>query len=622
MGWFSNACSWIGNKASAASNWVQKNAVTIVATAAATAAVIALAPVSAPAISLTFATACIKTVVCATAAGSVAGGITGGIKEGVKAHLAGTSVWDGIKDGTRSGMKSGATTGAITGLSSVAFGIAGHYVGGQIGGSLGATKGAQIGEQIVEKFGETFGAFGKSVIQNASQFIGKAVGTMNGNTTGALIGKAVGGTIGLLTGTNDSKKEEETEERQLTLDTAKKQTEQIEAAKKISHKADNLLRQGKYQEAAENDNKAFDKSQFIENGTNYKAAQKNSTVNAEKLKCQANINISQQKNDNLAKTAISAINLHRKGEAAFDEGKYDIAHDLYKSALAKTASSQQKRQYAKDLNDARYEIEVQKLNLQGDVCFAQGQYEQALDKYCAAYGKASSKAKTCVHYSKNKTKAQIELSAANLILKGDKLLSQKQYAAAAHQYQEASRISQINKDFYQKYMAHAASQLCQQIKQMIHEGAVAENSDNPEEAEKIFDNALAFAKENLELWKNNKICADYIKCLELKIAGNKIFNEANSHDEGNMELEKLKNIAKQYQLAEDAFTECVKYDTNFQESLSCVQEYKATLEQKIKTLESSDSLQFDYCVNITNDVHHQQGDIDVVELQGDLIANI
>jgi hypothetical protein len=63
-------------------------------------------------------------------------------------------------------------------------------------------------------------------------------------------------------------------------------------------------------------------------------------------------------------------------------------------------------------------------------------------------------------------------------------------------------------------------------------------------------------------------------------------------------------------------------DNKLLEVKSIATEYKATLEQKIKTLESSDSLQFDYCVNITNDVHHQQGDIDVVELQGDLIANI
>lgn len=79
----------------------------------------------------------------------------------------------------------------------------------------------------------------------------------------------------------------------------------------------------------------------------------------------------------------------------------------------------------------------------------------------------------------------------------------------------------------------------------MNAGWNAENNDNPEEAQRIFDNALKIAKEGLDIWKNNKTCIDYVKCIELKIDGNRIFNEANDTD-GNTELEQLQNIDKAY----------------------------------------------------------------------------
>ncbi|ALN41222.1 hypothetical protein ASQ44_03625 [Rickettsia rhipicephali] len=193
----------------------------------------------------------------------------------------------------------------------------------------------------------------------------------------------------------------------------------------LNSQGDNLFNQGRYHEAHSKYQEAYDKSQITKEKNKY-------TICKDKVKAELN-----------------AIGLKKLGDVEFNVGRYDSAKVKYQEAFNKSSVAAHKTTYTNCISKAQVELDAQSAYQCGKMLFNQGKYSDALKKYQAAH--SSSKvinAKST--YNDEISKVKVEISAKQLYEQGETLYRAGNYVEAKTKYNEAVYTSEVNKDYYSR----------------------------------------------------------------------------------------------------------------------------------------------------------------------------
>ncbi|MGN7619489.1 MAG: hypothetical protein ACTJLN_01500 [Rickettsia amblyommatis] len=276
----------------------------------------------------------------------------------------------------------------------------------------------------------------------------------------------------------------------------------------LNSQGDNLFNQGKYHEAHSKYQEAYDKSQVSTQYNKY-------STNRDK-----------------AKAELDAINLNSQGDNLFNQGRYHEAHSKYQEAYDKSQVSTQYNKYSTNRDKAKTELDAINLNSQGDNLFNQGRYHEAHSKYQEAYDK-SQVSTQYNKYSTNRDKAKTELDAINLNSQGDNLFNQGRYHEAHSKYQEAYDKSQVSTQ-YNKYSTNRdkakteldAINLNSQGDNLFNQGRHHEAHSKYQEA---YDKSQVSTQYNKYSTNRDKAKTE-LDAINLNSQGDNLFNQGRYHE--------------------------------------------------------------------------------------------
>jgi hypothetical protein len=376
-----------------------------------------------------------------------------------------------------------------------------------------------------------------------------------------------------------------------------------EASEKLNNKGCQLFQEGKYVEAAEYHNNAY---QFCSSRYCNEQAFRN--------------------NRDKAKTEVDAINLNSQGDNLFNQGRYNEAQSKYQEAYNKSTVATNKATYDACKSKAKVELDAIGLKELGDKEFNSGRYDSAKVKYQQACDKSSVTANkttyvTCI----NKTKTELE--AMKLNSEGDQLFEQEDYKESLDKYQSAYNKSKITKEkniyAINKDKAQTIINKLSILDTLWSKAWDAENdteNDRSGEAKEILQRVLSESKDSLKKFPDNLRFKHYETLVSLKIEGNELFNQGLESQQNGIELLQAAQELKQqqeYELANIKFKDAKGKFSDAQEKFkigrendqrfsSCIEFVQEQLHEVIQSIEITEPHMLnqgfnDLNINISND---------------------
>ncbi len=278
-----------------------------------------------------------------------------------------------------------------------------------------------------------------------------------------------------------------------------------QATEKLNNKGWQLFQEGKYSEAAEYFNNAY---QACSSGYQNEQTFKN--------------------NIDKAKAELDAINLNSQGDNLFNQGKYHEAHSKYQEAYDKSQVNTQYNKYSTNRDKAKAELNAIGLKELGDVEFNVGRYDSAKVKYQEAFNKSSVAAHKTT-YTNCISKAQVELDAQSAYQCGKMLFNQGKYSDALKEYQAAHSSSKVinAKSTYNDEISKVKVEIS--AKQLYEQGETLYRAGNYVEAKTKYNEAVYTSEVNKDYYSRTGVAKAQVEldAIELNEQGNTLFASGN-----------------------------------------------------------------------------------------------